>query len=120
MAGPTVKNSAYNSKPSNSQPRFAASKMFHWWRLEPRYHGCDAATVSVMAFPLPCGSTGLPRCRYRAAGVRLFFSPPERRCCDELDITSSIGTAKPGYCGSLLAPVVRPPLAGMERSDIQG
>src|SRR6266511_1612626 len=51
MAGPTVKNSAYNSKPSNSQPRLAASRIFHWWRLRPRYHGCDVATVSVMAFP---------------------------------------------------------------------
>src|SRR6202047_2354398 len=45
MAGPTVKNSAYNSKPSNNQPRFAASRMFHWLRFSERYHGCDATTV---------------------------------------------------------------------------
>src|SRR6266702_4389631 len=53
MAGPTVKNSAYNSNPSNSQPRLAASRMFHWWRVRPRYHGCGRATVSVMGIP-PC------------------------------------------------------------------
>src|SRR5215510_7589430 len=77
MAGPTVKISAYNSKPSNSQPRLAASRMFHWWRLRPRYHGCRKATVSVMGVPLsvadpptrvPCNRDALPLLSPRTRG----------------------------------------------------
>src|SRR6266478_8658190 len=60
MAGPTVKNSAYNSKPSKSQPRLAASRIFHWWRLSARYHGCAVARVSVMSVPLVAAPPNSP------------------------------------------------------------
>src|SRR5262249_8718225 len=76
MAGPTVKISAYNSKPSNSQPRLAASRMFHWWRGRPRYHGYRRGAVSVMGIP-PCLriSQRRPFQSRRAAAARLCLQP---------------------------------------------
>src|ERR1700726_4629749 len=80
MAGPTVKNSAYSSKPSNNQPRLAASRMFHWLRLSEWYHGCDATTVSDMrtlvVHKRAAGGTPGPK----SLAIRAVSEHPTRGC----------------------------------------
>src|SRR5688572_12307221 len=64
IATPTVRIRAYVSNPSNSQPRFDATSVFHCTRFSVRYQG--TAEASSVAATTPEGFMGTGKAVYQA------------------------------------------------------